>query len=78
MHKYFTCSLNFFRKDAGHPSIDNNSCPAVTDMQMHGLSVSMFDGQSSDLQRTCAGTQDYTALDHKGVQNSHVYEVIST
>ena len=78
MHKYFTCSLNFFRKDAGHPTIEDNSCPALTDMQMHGLSESMFDGQSSDLQQTGAETQDYTSLDHKVVQNNHVYEVIST
>ena len=78
MHKYFTCSLNIFRKDEGHPTIDNNSCPASSGMQMHGLPESMFEGQSSDLQRTGAKTQDYTSLDHKVAQNNHVYEVIST
>ena len=45
---------------------------------MQGLDEHMSNGQSPDQQSTDAGRSNYTSLDHRAMQDNHVYDVIST
>ena len=45
---------------------------------MQGLDEHMSNGESPDQQSTDAGRSNYTSLDHRTMQDNHVYDVIST
>ena len=73
-----TCVFNCFRKETSHLTTENNVYLAYTDLQMRALSEQKVDGQCADILSTDAKTPDYTPIDHKIVQDNHVYDVIST
>ena len=45
---------------------------------MQGLDEHMLNGESPDQENTDAETSNYTSLDHRTMQDNHVYDVIST
>ena len=61
-----SCTFNCFRKD--------NTCQAVTDMQMKELPEHVLVEESSDPQSADSDTPYYTCPDHLTKQDNHVYD----
>ena len=73
-----SCAFHCFRKETGHITTENNVYLAYTDLQMQALSEQKVDGQYADILNTNTHITDYTSIDHRTMQNHHVYDVIST
>ena len=56
----------------------NNVYLAYTDLQMQALSEQKVDGHCADILSTDTDITDYTSIDHRIIQNDHVYDVMST
>ena len=74
MSRTFHC----FRKETVHNTTENNVYLAYTNLQMQALSEQKVDGQCADILSTNTEIRDYTSIDHRTIQNNHVYDVIST
>ena len=73
-----SCTLHCFRKETGHITTENNVYLAYTDLQMQALSEQKVDGHCADILSTNTEIRDYTSIDHRIIQNDHVYDVMST
>ena len=73
-----SCAFHCFRKETGHITTENNVYLAYTDLQMQALSEQKVDGHCADILSTDTDITDYTSIDHRIIQNDHVYDVIST